>query len=144
MERNSSVTITAPEIRETDIADPDISELEVAAQEAEPESEPDTEQQAKAEACAWWQRRLTRLTEAWQGVCSERDLAMYRLHQHGLSVAAIGRLAEESPDVVADIVLSAARDDNMAYFPPGPIWIEFWPSYDPAPAKCFPTPPEGD
>ncbi|GAA4215449.1 hypothetical protein [Actinocatenispora rupis] len=78
---------------------------------------------------AYWQRRLERLTEAWQGVRCERDVAIYRLHQQGVPVREIARVADESPHVVADMIATAAGDPNMADYPPGPLWHEFWPKY---------------
>ncbi|GAA4215429.1 hypothetical protein [Actinocatenispora rupis] len=78
---------------------------------------------------AYWQRRLECLTEAWLGVRCERDLAIYRLHQHGMPVREIARLADESSHVVADTIAAAAGDPNMADYQPGPLWHEFWPKY---------------
>lgn len=80
------------------------------------------------EECAFWQKRLQQLTEIWQGVRAERDIAMYRLHQRGVSHDQIARWADESVGAVEEMLAIAAHDDNMAHFLPGPLWREFWPS----------------
>ncbi len=73
-------------------------------------------------------KRIRHLTRVLEDVSGDRDLAMYRAHQHGMSYEQVALLALATVDQVRETIVLLRLEEDVDGWDDGPVWVGMHPT----------------